>query len=119
MGIAKNTPSFPALISLLILWRNGGIIKQMNTKLLVSREKFEERTRNNYSPMIETYNTEVEFECGCGSNHIIDENDTFVVKQTDVCEFVVQCPNNFKTLVENDMVGYGHYSIMSIEVSQL
>ena len=85
----------------------------MNNKLLVSKEKFEERTRKNYSPMIETYNTEVEFECGCGCNHIIDENDILIVKQTDAFEFVVQCPNDFRTLVENDMIGHGHYSIMS------
>ena len=85
----------------------------MNNELLVSKEKFEERTRKNYFPMIETYNTEVEFECGCGCNHIIDENNILIVKQTDTFEFVVQCPNDFRTLVENDMIGHGHYSIMS------
>ena len=59
MGIAKNTPSFPALISLLILWRNGGIIKQMNTKLLVSREKFEESLIGVFNAINERKITEV------------------------------------------------------------
>ena len=91
----------------------------MNNELIVSKEKFEQRTKENHSFLSDTYNMDLEFKCGCGSSHIIDGNDVFLVKQTDIFEFVVQCLNNFRTLVENDMTGHGHYSIMSIEASQL
>ena len=91
----------------------------MNKRLLVSIEKFEDRSCKTITPMIETYNTTEEFECGCGNNHKIDEIDTIIIKQTDLFEFVVQCSNNYRTLVESDMYGKGHYSIMSYKLDDL
>ena len=44
----------------------------MNNKLIVSKEKFEERTKENHPFLSDTYNMDLEFECGCGSSHLID-----------------------------------------------
>lgn len=91
----------------------------MNNELIVSKEEFEERTKENHSFLSDTYNMDLEFKCSCGSSYIINGNDIFVVKQTDVLEFVVQCPNDYKTLVENNIVGRGHYSIMTVNSKEL
>jgi len=90
----------------------------MNNELIVSKEKFDERTKEDHPFLSDTYNMDLEFECGCGSSHLIDGDDVFLVKQTDIFEFVVQCPNDYKTLVEHDIAGRGHYSIMSFNTKE-
>ena len=82
-----------------------------------SKEEFQKRTNKQYTLLCDTYQTNLDFECGCGERHCIGKDGVKVIKQVDLSEFVVNCAFGFNTLIQNDFVDRKQFSLMSVKTS--